>query len=75
MHLINYLHTNYLDMLKTLKNLQGELSLGIMHLVRMQKFPKNVLIQKRTCAYQGVRNVSFFGKFCVRTKWIIPKHF
>ena len=30
------------------------------------------LIRTRTCAYQGVRNVNF-GKFCVRTKWMIPK--
>ena len=25
------------------------------------------------CTYQGLRNVSFFGKFCVRTKWMNPK--
>ena len=31
------------------------------------------LILTRMCAYQGVRNVSFFGKFCVRTKWMNPK--
>ena len=36
---------------------------GIMHLVRMQNFPKTIishpLIRTHTCAYQGVRNVSF----------------
>ena len=26
------------------------------------------LIRLRTCKYAGIRNVSFFGKFCVRTK-------
>ena len=26
------------------------------------------LIRLRTCKYPGIRNVSFFGKFCVRTK-------
>ena len=30
------------------------------------------LIRTRTCSYQEVRNVSFFGKFCERTKWMIP---
>ena len=29
-------------------------------------------MRTRTCAYQGVRSDSFFGKFCVRSKWIIP---
>ena len=32
------------------------------------------LIQTRSCVYHGVRNVSFFGKFCERTKWMIPKN-
>ena len=27
-----------------------------------------VRIRVSTCTYQGVRNVIFFGKFCVRTK-------
>ena len=31
------------------------------------------LICTHMCAYQGV-NVSFFGKFCVRSKWMIPKY-
>ena len=26
----------------------------------------------RTCAYQGIRNGSFFGKFCFLTTWMIP---
>ena len=26
----------------------------------------------RTCAYQGIINVSFFGKFCLLTTWMIP---
>ena len=30
------------------------------------------LTRTRTCAYQEVRNVSFFGKFCVPTKWMTP---
>ena len=29
------------------------------------------LIRTR-CAYQRVRNVGFFGKFCIRTKWMTP---
>ena len=29
------------------------------------------LIPKFAFAYQGVKN-SFFGKFCVHTKWMIP---
>ena len=32
----------------------------------------NPLIRTRTCAYQRVRNVSFFRKFCVRTRWLAP---
>ena len=31
-----------------------------------------LLISKHTCVYQGVRNASFFGKFSVRTKWMVP---
>ena len=27
---------------------------------------------KCTCAYQEVTNISFFGKFCARIKWMIP---
>ena len=30
------------------------------------------LIRKRACSYQGVRNVSYFGKFYARIKWMIP---
>ena len=30
------------------------------------------LIRTRTSAYQGVKNVSFLGKFCIRKKWMIP---
>ena len=41
--------------------------LGINHLERTQNFPKNQhfypLIRTCTCAYQGVRNVSFPEKF------------
>ena len=47
----------------------------LIHLVRTQTFPKNFypLICTRTRAYQMVRNVSFFGKLYIRTKWMIPK--
>ena len=52
------------------------LLIGIIHLV-LQKFflKKQHLLPTDMCttsAYQGVRNVSFFGIFCVRTKWMIP---
>ena len=30
------------------------------------------LIRTRTSAYQGVKSVSFLGKFCIRKKWMIP---
>ena len=30
------------------------------------------MIRTPTCAYQGVENVKFFGKFCVRNKYMIP---
>ena len=33
-----------------------------------------LLISTRTWAYQGVRNIVFFGNICVRTKWMIPNH-
>ena len=38
---------------------------------------KHFLTLKRTstCAYQGVRNVSFFEKFCVCTKWMTPNQY
>ena len=40
---------------------------GVIHEVRTQNFPKtnisNPLILTRTCAYQGVRNVSFSENF------------
>ena len=32
----------------------------------------NPLIRTRTCAYQGVRKVSFSENFYVRTKWMAP---
>ena len=32
------------------------------------KFSENV-------TFQGVRNVVFWGKFCVHTKWIVPMYF
>ena len=35
----------------------------------------NPLICICTCAYQGVRKVSFFGKFCVRTYWMTPNEY
>ena len=49
-------------------------TLGIIHLVRKQKFPKtnisNPLIHIRTCAYQGVRIVSFSENFAhVLNEW------
>ena len=31
-----------------------------------------LLIRTRMCAYQGVRNISFFRKFCLRAIWMIP---
>ena len=40
---------------------------GIVDLVCTQKFPKNQHFLL-PCAYQEVGNVSFFRKFCVRTK-------
>ena len=47
------------------------------YLVRAQNFPKNYisypLLRTRKCGYQGVRNVKLFGKFWVRTMWMIPK--
>ena len=36
------------------------------------KFSEKLTFLTRTCSYQGVRNASFFGNFCVRTKWLIP---
>ena len=48
----------------------------IIRLAQLQNFPKtNIsypLIRTHTCLYQGVRNVSFFGKFCERSESIIP---
>ena len=32
-------------------------------------------LRSRTCAYQGVRDVSFLEKNCKCTEWIIPKAF
>ena len=42
--------------------------LGIIHFVRLQNFQKtnisySLIRNKRTCAYQGVRNVSFLENF------------
>ena len=31
-----------------------------------------LLIRTRMCASQGVRNISFFRKFCLRAIWMIP---
>ena len=47
------------------------LRLEIIHLVRLQNFPKNyTLIRIRTCAYQGVRNISFSENFAnVLNEW------
>ena len=47
--------------------LAAEIHLKIIHLVCTQNFPK-----LRTCTYQGVRNVFFFGKFWAITKQMIP---
>ena len=45
-----------------LRNTKSFTQKGIIHLVRMQNFPEDYisypLIRTRTCAYQGVRNVS-----------------
>ena len=42
-------------------------TLGLIHLVRAQNFSKtNIsysLISTRTCAYKGIRNISFLGDF------------
>ena len=51
------------------------ISLGIIHLIRTQIFRKTSIscpvIFKHTCVYQGVTNISFFRKCCVRTTWMI----
>ena len=43
------------------------MSLGIIHLVHTQDFPKrqyfSPLARTRTCAYQGVRNISYSEDF------------
>ena len=31
-------------------------------------------IRTRLCAFQDARNVSFSGKFCLSTKWVIPSN-
>ena len=50
--------------------------LGVIHLVRTQNFPKNkYFLPSDTHTYVGVsagKKWKFFGKFCARTKWIIP---
>ena len=50
--------------------LQQQLTQGIIHLVRTQNFPKNIisypLIRTRTCVHQWVRNVSFSGESWIR---------
>ena len=53
---------------------------GIIHLVRTQNFPKanisNPLIWTRTCAYQGVRNVSFSDNIAYsQNKWMFSLWF
>lgn len=45
--------------------------LGIMHLVHTQANISYPLLTTRMCTYQGVKNVSVFGKFCIHTKWKI----
>ena len=50
--------------------------LGIIHLVRTQKLLKNnpsyLLLHTRTCAYQGVRNFSFWENFAyVLNEWTL----
>ena len=51
------------------------LCLGKIHLVRTQNFYEKLnFLHRYPCAYQGVRNIYFcwfFGKFYVRTKWMI----
>ena len=50
--------------MKCIVPMQLKLRLEIIHLVRLQNFPKNyTLIRIRTCAYQGVRNISFSENF------------
>ena len=49
-------------------------TLGLIHLVRAQNFSKtNIfysLIRTRTCAYQGIRNISFLGDLAyVLNEW------
>ena len=50
--------------------LQQQLTQGIIHLVRTQNFPKNIisypLIRTRKCVHQWVRNVSFSGESWIR---------
>ena len=49
---------------------------GVIHLVRTQNFPKNQHflppdMHTYVCVSWG-KKCWFFGKFCVRTKWMIP---
>ena len=41
----------------------------------LEKLTFHNLWYAHTCAYQGVRNASFFGKLCVHTKRMIPLYF
>ena len=53
--------------------------IGIVHLVRTQNFPKNqhfLSPDKRTyVCVSGGKKCWFFGKFCMRTKWMITQWF
>ena len=56
---------------KLLKCNLGSFIYYIHKIFRKTKFV-NPLICTRTCAYHGVRNVSFSENFCVSTKWMNP---
>ena len=64
----------YISLYLYSRNIHVTFHIEIIHLVRMQNFPKknNIypLIRARICAYQWVRNFSFFRKFCVRTEGV-----
>ena len=54
-----------------LKNNRSE-TFGIIHLVRTQNFPKNQHFLPPDAHTYVSKKCWFFGKFCVRTKWMTP---
>ena len=45
--------------------------IGIIRLVGTQNFPKNYHFVLLVC--QRGKKLQYFGKFCLRTTWVIPK--